>query len=243
MHVRSQEVFVREVETRRSHLARDHLFWPAKEVLVVRAARRAVVEDECGLTAAARAAASLRVVRRRRRNVAHVDDVEICDIDAELHRGRAEEDGQPRLAKALLARLALLRRHLGGVLARLEPLPVGGDAAVEVDEESVRCGAADRAPRDADRIVEGDRAVAGEPAHGGRDELVARDLALLPRLVHDRHQSGDTQPSSRSRITSSLSPSFSAPSDFCRPRNWPKPPRADMYTLPRYSSPPRRGRG
>ena len=68
----------------------------AEEVLVVRAAGRAVGEHERGLPAAAGAAAALRVVRRRGRDVAHVDDVELGDVDAELHRRRAEQDRQLR---------------------------------------------------------------------------------------------------------------------------------------------------
>src|SRR5690606_3590949 len=88
------------------------------------------------------AAAALRVVRGRRRDVAQVDGVQSGDVDAELHRRRAEEDRQEAVrltdlaevlfvgaelltllvpeSEALLTHRALLAVDLRGVLARLE---------------------------------------------------------------------------------------------------------------------------
>ncbi len=80
---------------------------PLEEVLVVRAAGGAVGEDQGRLTAPARATAALGVVGRGRRDVAHVDHVELGDVDAQLHGRRAEEDRQAPFAETVLP---LLRR-------------------------------------------------------------------------------------------------------------------------------------
>ena len=89
--VGADEVLVGEVELRRRDLAGDHPLRAAEEVLVVAVAARAERVDQRGLAAAAGAAGALRVVRRRRRDVAQVDDVQRRDVDAELHRRRAEQ--------------------------------------------------------------------------------------------------------------------------------------------------------
>src|SRR5207247_5085652 len=98
----------------------------------------AVVKDQCRLAAAPRPATPLSVVRGSRRHVAHVDDVQLGDIDSELHRRRAEKDWEPACPEVVLPLLALCRRNLCGVLARLEPLAVSGHALIEGDEEWVR---------------------------------------------------------------------------------------------------------
>ena len=80
------EISVREVEERRTYLAMHHGLRVAEEILIVRALRGGIREHECSLPAATRSTTTLRVVRRRRRNVAQVDGVERRDVDAELHR-------------------------------------------------------------------------------------------------------------------------------------------------------------
>ena len=171
LEVAVDQVPVRELEDRRPHLAVDHRLRVAEEVLVVRALRRRVRNHQGGLSAAARAPAALRVVRRRGRHVAHVDRVERRDVDAELHRRGAKEDRQEPIglsdlsesllvlrellalsiseAEALLADLPVVGIDLGGVLARLEPEErVGrgaehpGEVLVEVAEERVLRGTA-----------------------------------------------------------------------------------------------------
>ena len=85
------QVPVRELQDRRTYLAVNHRPGIAEEVLVVGALRRRVRDDQRGLPAPARASAALGVVRRRGRHVAHVNRVQGRDVDAELHRRRAEE--------------------------------------------------------------------------------------------------------------------------------------------------------
>ena len=108
---------------------------PAEEVLVVAVPARAERVHERGLPAAPGAAGALGVVGRRRRYVAQVDDVQRGDVDAQLHRRRAEQQRQPaRRGSSPRAPRGLLARYLGGVLARLDALPAVGDRAVEVEK-------------------------------------------------------------------------------------------------------------
>ena len=58
--------------------------------------------------------------------------------------GEQYSTGRLGEAEAALALLALVVGHLGGVLAGLQALAVGGDRLVEVDEELVRRAAAGR---------------------------------------------------------------------------------------------------
>ncbi|MCY1546954.1 hypothetical protein D9M68_829850 [compost metagenome] len=87
-----------------------HAYRVSEVILVVRALRRAVGYDESGLSAAPRSARALGVVSRGRRRIAQVDDVELRDVDAQLHRRRAVKQRQEI---ALLVDDACLARHLG----------------------------------------------------------------------------------------------------------------------------------
>ena len=120
VHVRADQVPVPQVDARRRHRSGHHASRLAVEVLVVGAAPGAVGEDESGLSAAPGASAALRVVGRSGRNVAQVDEVELGDVDAELHGRGAEQERQLAFPKARLAVLAVLGGHLSGVLARFE---------------------------------------------------------------------------------------------------------------------------
>jgi len=86
VHVRAEQVLVRQIESGWAHLSGDHELRAAEEVLVVRVPGRAVVEDERGLAASSRTPAALRVVRGGRRDVPHVDDIELGDVHPKLHR-------------------------------------------------------------------------------------------------------------------------------------------------------------
>ena len=87
MDVRADQIAVPEIDTGRRDRPRDHPGGLAIEVLVVRAASRAVGEDQGGLSTAPGTAAALRVVGRGGRHVPQVDEVELGDVDAELHGG------------------------------------------------------------------------------------------------------------------------------------------------------------
>ncbi len=93
MNVRADQVTVPQIDTGRRHRSGDHPGGFAVEVLIMRAAPCAVREHQGGLSAAACASATLCVIGRRRRHVAQVDEVELGDIDAELHRRGAERSG------------------------------------------------------------------------------------------------------------------------------------------------------
>ena len=107
--------------------------------------------------------------------------------------GEQNRIGSFPVAELVFALLALLGRHLRGVLARLESLTVGRDVPVEVDEERVRAAAVVGWLRHSDRVVEPARTVAGVPAHRARLDLITRAPAVLGLLVYLLDQPGDAQ--------------------------------------------------
>src|SRR5262249_18745034 len=137
---------------------------------------------ERGLPRATGAATALSVVGRRWRDVPHVDHVELGDVDTELHRRRAEENGKLRCTEAVLALLPLVGWYLSGVLARLDPLPTRGHAAGDVDEVRVRARPVGRGRGHTNRVVVGAGPVARPPAHRRRRKLVARHVLSVGRL-------------------------------------------------------------
>src|SRR5689334_7310026 len=110
MNVSPEQLFVVEIDPRTGYRTSDHRFGLFEEILIVGASGRAVRVDERRLAAAPRASAALRVVRRRRRHVAQIDDVELGDVHPELHGRGTKEDGESRLAKRLFSILADLTR-------------------------------------------------------------------------------------------------------------------------------------
>ena len=137
VNVGTDQVPVPEIDAGRRHRTSDHPGRLAIEVLIVGAAPGAVGEDQGGLPASSRAPAALRVVGRRGRNVAQVDEVELGDVDAELHGRGAEEQRQLAFPKTGLAFLAVLRGHLSGVLACFENALQVHEAAIALDEVAV----------------------------------------------------------------------------------------------------------
>jgi hypothetical protein len=158
--------------------------------VVVRAARGAVGEDEGGLTAAARPAAALGVVRRGRRDVAHVDDVELGDVDAELHGRGTEQERQLGLAEAGLTAFALVGADLGRVLVGMQHVQVASVGAVEVDKEGIGAQTLVGRLRHADGVVRGGFTVTAVPDHllgleliGGGAAAATTDLDLMQRSL------------------------------------------------------------
>src|SRR5205807_85862 len=120
----------------RRDLSGDHQLGAAEEVLVVRASGRAVGEHERRLTAPAGTPTALSVVRGGGRHIPKTHDAQLRDVDAELHRWRAVEDGQTSVAKRLLSLLANAGWDLGGMFARDECWSdLRGAIPVEVDEK------------------------------------------------------------------------------------------------------------
>ena len=165
MHVRPEQVLVREFESGCLDLAGDHQLGLAEEVLIVAAARRAVGEHERRLAAPTGAARPLGVVRRGRRHVAHVDDVELRDVDTELHRRRAVQHREFRSPEPVLAVEAEVVGHLRGVLAGLDAEKILADRAVQVDEEAVGLDAFVGQVRHANVVVIRTSAVGDLPSH------------------------------------------------------------------------------
>ncbi len=180
------QVLVGHVDARGADLARHHELGPAEEPLVMGAASRAVGEDQRRLAAATGPPGALGVVGRRGRHVAEVDHVELGDVDAQLHGGRAVEHGQGGVAEAQLALLALERRHLGGVLASLHAHEVTGQVAIEVDKEGVGNDRDVGRAGSAHRIVVRPGPLAGPPAHGRGRYLVAGDAVAGDEQLLDQ---------------------------------------------------------
>jgi hypothetical protein len=189
--VRAQQVLVLEVDARRDDRAGDHLARAAEEVLVVRAAGRAVRQDERGLAAATGAAAALRVVGRRRRDVAQVDrrSASRCRRRAPWSASRTGPAGGRR---GTCPRGPRARGSGPGRCARAR----GAGAA-----RRRRCGRTPgrtgwrggrpRGGRDPDRVVEGGRAGAGAPHQRRGGDLVAGDGGGGARRVGEDQDAGD----------------------------------------------------
>ena len=87
VNVGTNQVFVCHINAWGLNLAGYHQLWLTEEILVMRTAERAIGEDQGGLPAAPGATTSLGVVGRSRRNVSHIHDVQVADIDAQFHGG------------------------------------------------------------------------------------------------------------------------------------------------------------
>ena len=122
------------------------------------------MNTRAGCPAASRASAALRVVGGGRRYVAQVDEVELGDVDAKLHGRGAEQQRQLAVAKALLAFLAILRRHLSGVFPCFENAVQIDEAAIALDEVAVHLRGKPTLVEQAGPLHRSVLAVAGEPA-------------------------------------------------------------------------------
>ncbi len=185
VYVRLHQIGVCQIEPRRHHLAGHHALRLAEKVLVVAAPDGAIGRDEGRLTTAPGAPATLGVIRRRRRHVAHMDDVQVGDIDAELHGRRAKQRLERPGAKVALAILAPLLLDLAGVLTASHINQLHGRFAVEAGEERVWPGAWVELQLHAARAdgVTGDRAVARAP-----EQRVGTQLHCLAVLTSDAGQ-------------------------------------------------------
>jgi hypothetical protein len=97
--------------------------------------------------------------------VAHVDRVQLGDVDTEFHGRPAEQHRQLSVAEPIFPLLALIAVDLGGVLARLEPVEeslvsvqAGRDVPVQLAEEGIVGGA--------NAAVAGVLVIAESPAQG-----------------------------------------------------------------------------
>ncbi|MNJ35528.1 hypothetical protein D3C77_302740 [compost metagenome] len=85
MQVRSDQLFIRNVQCWRPHNAGHHIVAPLEEILIMRRPRGAVGHDNRGLARSTGTTSALRIIRGRRRYVAQVDGVQGGNINAEFH--------------------------------------------------------------------------------------------------------------------------------------------------------------
>ena len=188
MEMRAHEIFVGQVEPRRGDLSGNHAIRALEEILVVRTACRAVREDQRRLAAAARSAAALGIVGGSRRNVPHVHYVQLCDVDAKLHGGRAIENRQFRFPEPVFADETILVRNLRGVLSGLKTRQLGRQRPVEVHEERIRPPTDFRFAGHANGVAEGLCAFSFHPKNGRCRKAVAVNLVGALRFIDDLHQ-------------------------------------------------------
>ena len=186
-----QQRLVGQVEPGSGHRARDHVRGAPEIVLVVGVARRAVRQHERWLPRTAGPARALRVVRRRRRDVAQAHRVQARDVDAEFHRRRAVQQRQRALPEGTLALLALHGTHLRGMLPGRQPTQLAGHPLIEGSEERVHPAACVGVHGLADRVGRRARAVPRRPDEGRRLQpiaaasVVALDIDEEPRPGED----------------------------------------------------------
>ena len=96
VQMRTHELFIGDVERRRTNDAGHHLIAPLEEVLVVRRLGGAIGHDDGGLPGTTGTAGALGIVRRRRRHVSQIDGIKRRDVDTKLH-GRRTEQGRQKL--------------------------------------------------------------------------------------------------------------------------------------------------
>ena len=175
-----------------------HFGGMVKKPLIVRAERSAVGDHQRLLARAPCPAAALGVVGRGGRHIAQVHSVEGRNIDAQLHCGRAEHDGQALqwrlvhgigqpvfavffgVAKALLQQLAAGGIDLRGVLLRLKveqgvPLLAQdvGHSQIKTTEKLVVL-----------TVFKGLRLIDQHPVHAGGVEAPANNRPFHVELVH-----------------------------------------------------------
>jgi len=126
-----------EVDARGLHGTGDHLPFMMEEVLVVAASGQAVGDDQGGVALASGAAAALGVVGWSGRDVAQVHQLQVGDVDAQFHGGRAEEAFELAVPETELPLLPPLVIDLGGVLPPLRKAQQAGRPGVEADEIAV----------------------------------------------------------------------------------------------------------
>ena len=124
-----------------------------KEVLIVGVPGRTVSQYECRLATSPSPAAPLGVIGRGRRDVPHVDNVELANVHAEFHRGRAIYNRQFGGSEILFPFLPFLVGHLSGVFACLESTTVTRDRTIELNEEWVGMATITRWIRNPNRVV------------------------------------------------------------------------------------------
>ena len=89
--MRTYEFFITQFESGRSHHSRNHQFWPPEEVLIVWTSFTTESNHEGRLASPSSAATPLSIVCWSRRHISHMDDIQVANIDAQLHCGRTKQ--------------------------------------------------------------------------------------------------------------------------------------------------------
>src|SRR5579883_1838040 len=123
MNMRANERPVVQQKARDRNRASNNLLRVLIEILVVWATRRADAAEnrnQGGLALAPGASGALGVVGGRRRHIAHIDGGKLADVDAQFHRGRADQriERVAGLAEALFNLPTVLAADLGAVFLR-----------------------------------------------------------------------------------------------------------------------------
>ena len=140
--MRCQKVWVHQIDGGSFDDASDKVCSPRKIILVVRALCRTVGDYKRCLPTTSCTTRALRVIGRRWRGIAQINDIKLRDVDSQLHRRRAVKQWQKiplfpgnstlsghfrhavdvtaAKAEATFAQFAQQGVDLGGVFARLE---------------------------------------------------------------------------------------------------------------------------
>ncbi|OQC03532.1 MAG: hypothetical protein BWX80_02759 [Candidatus Hydrogenedentes bacterium ADurb.Bin101] len=182
--VGTDQVPVAQIDARRRHGAGHHLAGLAEVILVVGAAARAIGIDQGRLSAAPRTAAALGIVGRGRRHVAHVHQVQLGNVHAELHGGGTEQERQVGFTKLLFAFLPVVRGHLGGMLPGFQDAVQIDKLTVTLHEIGIDLGGYLPRFQQARAIKRAHFAGAGNPAQRTMVNLIAGNVAAAD-LLHD----------------------------------------------------------
>src|SRR5580658_437555 len=109
------EVPIGEVEARRPNGAGDDFLAPPEVVLVMAAAAGTIGENQRRLAASPGASAALSIACGRRRYVAHVNELQVANVNAKFHGGAAKQCPQGSVTKRRLTLFPFLIVDLRGV--------------------------------------------------------------------------------------------------------------------------------
>jgi hypothetical protein len=119
--MRTQEAFIGKVQPWRPDASRNHLLAAPKEVLVMTVEGPAIGEDKTGLALPSRSATSLGIIRRRGRDIAQMDEVQVGNVNAQLHSGGTDEIREPPAQLRLFPPIGIIPTE-----AAFSQLPLAG---------------------------------------------------------------------------------------------------------------------
>ena len=163
MDVGADEVFIGDIHSGGLDLAGNHKLRMFEEILVVGAAERAIGKDHRRLTASPGSPTALGIVGGCGRHVPHIHGIQVFDVDTEFHRGRAEQNGQPRIAEFPFTLDPDLGGNLGSMFVGTDPPELVNAHLVKINEKGVGGAAFSRCVRHANPVVVGHRPVTCPP--------------------------------------------------------------------------------